>query len=316
MGFAVDLKILKTFQLIVKYNSFVRAAKELNYVQSTVTMQMQKLESELGVQLIDRGNGKEFRLTEAGKLFHDQSLQIVKNMEQIQASLLNIKMGEAGDIRIGVTEPTASYRLPNILKGFMSMYPNIRISVEIASSPILSERIRRGDLDFALCSPPDLMTDLYFESLFKEEFVAIMPENHPLALKEVLAPEDIGEFRLLFTSASCPYRRKLERVMQETGSLMIDTMEVGSITALKFFVESGLGIAFIPKIIAVPAASGTTIRTTSGSLINMTLGVLCKASVYPLQPASQKLYQYIKQHLSDKTEAATGVENPIETLAF
>jgi len=297
----VDLKIIKTFQLIVKYNNFARAAKEMNYVQSTVTMQMQKLESELGVTLIDRGNGKEFRLTEAGRLFHDQSLQIVKNMEQIQANLSNLKMGETGDVRIGVTEPTASYRLPSILKEFMSMYPNIRISVEFGNTPMLSERILRGDLDFALCSPPDLGTELYFESLFKEDFVVLMPENHPLALKEVLTPEDIGEFRLLITSATCPYRRKLEMVMQETGNLKINTMEVGSMTALKFYVESGLGIAFIPKIIAEPVPMGTTIRVTSGSLINMTFGMLCKASVYPLQSASQKLYQYIKQHLSEQS---------------
>lgn len=88
-------------------------------------------------------------------------------------------------------------------------------------------------------------------------------------------------------------------VMQETGSQMIDTMEVGSITTLKFFVESGLGIAFIPKIIDEPTARGTTVRMTSGSLINMTLGIMCKASASSLQSASQKLYQYIKQHLNE-----------------
>jgi DNA-binding transcriptional LysR family regulator len=169
----VDFKTLRTFQLIVKYGSFVRAAKEMNYVQSTVTMQIQNLESELGVQLIERGNGKEFRLTEAGRLFHGQSLQIVKNMEQIQTNLSNLQLGETGHIGIGATEPTASYRLPGILKGFMSRYPNIRISVEFANTPMLSERILRGDFDFSLCSAPDLGTDLYFEPLFKEEFVAL-----------------------------------------------------------------------------------------------------------------------------------------------
>ncbi len=51
----MDLKTLKTFQMIVKYGSFIRAADAMNYVQSTVTMQIQKLESELGVQLIERG---------------------------------------------------------------------------------------------------------------------------------------------------------------------------------------------------------------------------------------------------------------------
>lgn len=297
----MDLKTLITFQMIVKYGSFVRAAKEMNYVQSTVTMQIQKLESELGVQLMERGNGKEFRLTEAGRLFHDQSLQIVKNMEQLQTNLSNLQLGESGHIRIGVTEPTASYRLPGILKEFMSRYPNIRISVEFANTPMLSERILRGELDFALCSAPDLGADLYFEPLFKEEFVALMPENHPLTLKAVLSPEDIRGYRLLITSATCPYRRKLEMVMQETGNLTLDTMEIGSMTALKFFVESELGIALVPKIIAEPVSAGTTIRSIHGSLIYMTFGILCKVSAYPLQLAGQKLYQYLKLQLTEQS---------------
>ncbi|NJJ39847.1 LysR family transcriptional regulator [Paenibacillus apii] len=294
----MDLKTLKTFQLIVKYGSFVRAAEEMNYVQSTVTMQIQKLEAELGVQLIERGNGKELRLTEAGRLFHGQSLQIVKNMEQIQTDLANLQLGESGHLRIGVTEPTASYRLPGILKGFMSTYPNIRISVEFGNTPLLSERTLKGELDFSLCSAPDIGTDLYFEPLFKEEFVALMPEDHPLALKETLSPEDIREHRLLITSATCPYRRKLEMVMQETGNLTLDTMEIGSMTALKFFVQSGLGIALVPKIIAEPVSAGTTTRSIQGSLIHMTFGLLSKASAYPPQLAGHKLYQYLKQHLA------------------
>ncbi|MEK4006021.1 LysR family transcriptional regulator [Paenibacillus sp. FSL H3-0333] len=299
----MDFKTLKTFQLIVKYGSFARAAREMNYVQSTVTMQIQKLELDLGVQLIERGHGKEFRLTEAGRLFHDQSMQIVKSMEQIQNSLSNLQLGETGHIRIGVTEPTGSYRLPGILKEFMPMYPNIRISLEYANTSALAERVLSGDLDFSLCSTPDvgIGNDLYFDPLFQEEFVALVPEDHPLALKEILAPEDIQGYRLLITAATCPYRRRLEMVMQETGNQALDTMEIGSMTALKFFVEKGLGIALIPKIIAEPAVAGTTIRLLSGNLIYMTFGILCKASAYPLKLASQKLYQYLKLRLNEQS---------------
>lgn len=56
---------------------------------------------------------------------------------------------------------------------------------------------------------------------------------------------------------------------QEAGNLALDTMEFGSMTALKFFVESGLGIALVPKIIAEPVTTGTTIRVIHGSLIYM-----------------------------------------------
>ncbi|WP_020620738.1 LysR family transcriptional regulator [Paenibacillus daejeonensis] len=293
----MDLKTLKTFQLIVKYGNFNLAAQEMNYAQSTVTMQIQKLESELGVKLIERG--KEIGLTEAGRLFYDQSLHIIKNMEYLQTSLSNLKSGESGHIRIGVTEPTASYRLPGILKNFMSEHPNIRISVEISNTPILKERILKGEIDLALSTAPDLGTELYFEPLFQEEFVALMPENHPLAQKEVIVPEEFRGYRLLITSATCPYRRKLEMVLQGNGNVMLDTMEIGSMTALKYYVQNGLGIALLPKIMIEPEISGTTVRMVSENLILMTFGILCRASAYPLQNASGKLFQQLKLYLKE-----------------
>lgn len=291
----MDLRTLKTFQMIVKHGSFIRAAQEMNYAQSTVTMQIQKLESELGVRLIERG--KEFRLTEAGRLFHEQSAPIVKNMEHLQTNLSDMRWGEAGHVRIGVTEPTASYRLPALLKRFMDQHPNIRISVEFGNTPILSERILRGDIDFSLCTAPGLGSELYFEPLFKEEFILYMPADHPLAQKERVSPADFQGYRLLITSEICPYRKKLEMAMQEEGNIQLDTMEIASMTALPFYVESGLGIALVPKIMVEPVSSGTTIRAIGGSLIYMTIGLLCKASAYPLQSSAQKLYRYLKREL-------------------
>ncbi|OIB02340.1 transcriptional regulator [Paenibacillus sp. LC231] len=290
----MDLKALKTFQLIVKYGSFIRAAQEMNYAQSTVTMQIQKLESELGTQLIQRG--KEISLTEAGRLFYDQSLQIIKSIEHLQTSLSDLKSGESGHIRLGVTEPTASYRLPAILGKFMSMHPNIRISVDISNTSTLSERVQKGEIDFALCTAPELRSGLFYEPLFEEEFVALMPENHPLAQKAVIMPDDFQGYRLLITSAICPYRRKLEMVLQETGNVVLETMEIGSMTALKFYVENGLGIALVPKIMVEPEATGTIARIPGGSLIHMNFGMLCKESD-PQHMAVRKLYKYLKDEL-------------------
>ncbi|TQR99679.1 LysR family transcriptional regulator [Paenibacillus ottowii] len=291
----MDIKALKTFQMIVNYGSFMRAAEALNYAQSTVTMQIQKLESDLGVQLIERG--KKIKLTEAGRMLYEQSLHIVKDMEQLQENMENLQRGTAGDIRIGVTEPTASYRLPEILKRFLTHYPHIRVSVEFGNTPTLSERILQGDVDIALCSAPDLGSELYFEPLFKENFVVLMPERHPLAEKEYIGPADLQGHRLLITSSICPYRRKLEMVMREYGITTLDTMEIGSMTALKSYVECELGIALVPQILVDPVPEGTAVRPLSGSLIDMTFGLLCKATEAPLKLASSRLYSVLKQEL-------------------
>ncbi|KEQ24803.1 LysR family transcriptional regulator [Paenibacillus tyrfis] len=291
----MDLKMLKTFHTIVQHGSFIRAAEEMNYAQSTVTMQMQKLESDLGVQLIERG--KKIRLTEAGRLLYEQSLPIVRDMERVQQNMSELQWGMAGSLRLGVTEPTASYRLPGVLKKFLTLYPKIRITVEFGSTPAQSERLLQGDIDLALCSAPDLGAELYFEPLFKEPFLVLMPEDHPLAKQEVVEPDQIRDYPLLITSTTCPYRRKLEMVMQDAGGMPLNTMEIGSMTALKYYVAGGLGVALVPKITVDSLPEGTTARAISGDLVEMTLGLLCKTSEYPLKLAGAKLYQFLKQEL-------------------
>jgi DNA-binding transcriptional LysR family regulator len=107
----------------------------------------------LRCQLIERG--KQISLTEAGRLLYEQSLHIVKDMERLQSSLSDLAIGEAGSVRIGVADPTASYRLPRILSGFLAQYPKIKVSVEVAGTVAISELLLRGELDLAVCSAPE-----------------------------------------------------------------------------------------------------------------------------------------------------------------
>ncbi len=288
------MKNLKTFHLIVKYGSFIRAAEEMNYAQSTVTMQMQRLETELGVELLERG--KTIALTEAGRLFYEQSLQIMNRLEQLQSSLADIQSGDAGHVRFGVTEPTASYRLPRLLGRFQAMYPKIKLSVDIGSSSGLAEKIHKGEVDFALCSAPDLTVGLYFEQLFHEKFVVLLPEDHVLANRSIIVPADFQGHRLLITSVTCPYRRKLEMALKEAAITPLDTMEIGGMTALQYYVEAGLGIALVPEIGLNPIPAGTVARSMDVP-IDMSIGLLSRGPEAPLTQAVAKIYSFLQQEL-------------------
>lgn len=292
----MDFKTLKTFQTIVSTGSFIRAAEELSYAQSTVTMQIQKLEAELGVQLLERGK-QQVILTEAGRLFHEQSLQIVKDMERLQSSLADLQSGGAGSVRIGATDPTASYRLPLLMRQFMELFPRISLSIDIAGTGVLSERLLRGELDMILCSAPQLGTELHFEPLFTEEFVLLLPEEHPLVKKTQITADRLRGHRLLITAADCPYRKKLESILQEAAGPPLNTMEIGSMSALKFYVENGIGMAFVPEITLQPLPAGTVVRKLSGPAVDMSCGIACRTADYPLRGASLQIYQFLKREL-------------------
>ncbi|MBW5447682.1 LysR family transcriptional regulator [Cohnella sp. CFH 77786] len=293
----MDIKAVRTFHRIVDSGSFIRAAEQLNYAQSTVTMQIQKLESELGVPLFERAH-KSVRLTEAGRLFRERSLRIVQDIERLQSSMADTKAGEAGSVRLGAIEPVASHRLPAILERFKRRLPNVRVSIEIANTPTLGDRILRGELDVALSSAPEWTSELYFHPVYAEEFVVLMPESHPLAAKPDIAPADLPGHRLLVTAAGCPYRRKLGTILQETACAEVETMEIGSMTALPYYAAQGLGIALVPRIALQPEPPGTAVRILKHADVDMTVGLLCKASEFPLQAAGAKLYEHLKRELS------------------
>ncbi|WP_379154199.1 LysR family transcriptional regulator [Paenibacillus sp. sgz5001063] len=292
----MDLKTLKTFHAIVQTGSFNRAAEELNYAQSTVTMQIQKLESDLGVILLERGKG--ITLTEAGRLFHEQSFRIVKDMERLQSSITDLKSGEAGSVRIGASDPTASYRLPVILQKYISLFPKVELSVDIAGSGALCERLLHGELDVVLCSAPELGKELHFEPMFTEGFVLLMPEGHPLASEPVITADHLRGHRLLITAPGCPYRKKLESVLKESAGPPLSTMEIGSMSALKFYVQSGLGIALVPEVTLDPVPAGTVFRRLEGKAVDMTCGIICRIVDYPLKPVVRSIYDFIRQELA------------------
>lgn len=292
----MDLKALKSFHQIVKAGSFIRAAEEMNYAQSTLTMQIKKLEADVGATLFERG--KTISLTEAGRLFYEHSLGIVQGVDRLQGHLADWQSGEAGAVRLGATEPSASLRLPALLKGFMAEYPRITVSVEVTATAAIADSLRRGDLDLALCTVPAAGEGLFFQPLFQEEFVLLLPAEHPLASKPSVRLKDLDGQRLLITSPTCPYRRKLDMFLQEAGSISVPTMEIGSMMALKSYVEEGIGLAFVPRTGLEPMNGKTVVRSMEGAPVDMLTGLLCRASDYPPTMASAKLYRYLENRLS------------------
>jgi DNA-binding transcriptional LysR family regulator len=268
----MDIRALKTFQTVVRLGSFQQAAEELKYAQSTVTMQIQKLESELGVQLFERG--KKIRLTEAGRILNRQVTYILNDIEQLRQTMVDIQSGETGNIRIGCMEPTASLRLPDILAQFCKERPKVQVTLEIGNTVTITERVYSGDLDIGICTAPDTDFGLKFEPLFAEELVLLVPITHPLATKEEIIAKDLRGERLVITGKNCAYRRKLEKLLLEKGNNVYPIIQTGSIELIKRLVQAGCGIGIIPQVSVSSPPSGTVIKSVQDLELGVTIGIL------------------------------------------
>jgi DNA-binding transcriptional LysR family regulator len=181
----VELRQLTTFQAVIAHGSFVRAAEELGYAQSTVTLHIQQLEAEVGTPLFMRA-GRTVTLTEVGRTLREQSASILQQMERLEETMAGVATGVAGRLRIGAVEPAASTALLPLIFRFTEERPRVQISLEIGGTLGISDRVARGDLDLGLCSPPPAHSSLTFEPLFRESLAVLLPARHRLTARDPL----------------------------------------------------------------------------------------------------------------------------------
>lgn len=294
----MDLRTIKTFKTIVACGSFQEAAEELNYAQSTVTTQIKKLESDLGVILLDRGNNLE--LTEAGKILNEKGELLLKSFENLRQSMTEFVEGDAGVINLGVMEPMASYRLPAILTLFAEQFPEVHINLQIHGSKMLEDMVMKGEVDLAISAVVDLNSRARFEPLFHEEVVLLTPKHHELNELETVCLTDLEDEKLVITNTACPFRANFEGRMMASGVIPTYEMEVSNLLTLKYYVQAGFGAAIVPFIAVNPAPEGTVTKRITDFHKGLTVGIV-RRDESPVARPLESLLTLIKTCIETST---------------
>ncbi|HET7769238.1 MAG TPA: LysR family transcriptional regulator [Chloroflexota bacterium] len=269
----MELRHLQTFDAACRLGSFVRAAETLRYAQSTITLQIQQLEDDLGVKLFER-DGRRLRLTEAGRLLRDRTERLLDGVSSLKETMAALATGEAGYVRFGAIEPAASRRLAPFLVQFSRERPNVRLSIEVSGTVSVSERVASGELDAGLCSPPASRLGLAFEPLFVEPMALLLPAGDPLTAAPEVTLEALRDLRLLLPDAGCAYRELIERSLGEHGCAPRVQFEISSMGMLARAVQAGLGAAILPIAAADPPPDGTTFRAVASLDLGLQLGLV------------------------------------------
>ncbi|MBW4080499.1 LysR family transcriptional regulator [Paenibacillus sp. S150] len=243
----MESRHLFTFLVVAETGSFTRAARKLDYAQSSITAQIQALEAELGQPLFDRIS-KKILLTDAGRRLLPYA-QEISRMHTMAEVALRSETGLSGVLRIGAPESLAAFRLPGIIKEFRGRYPQVQITLKPGACWELTEFVRTGELDLVfLLQPETEYKELHTETLIHEAMTLVAPLGHPLLeLAEVL-PHHLKDETILHTETGCTYRILFERHLNSHGVFPDPKLEFWSIEAIKQCVMAGLGISFLPLI--------------------------------------------------------------------
>lgn len=246
----MDLSSLEIFLAVASEHSVTRAAKLVGRVPSNVTIRIQQLEQDLGVQLFSR-DGKKMTLTREGKTFLSYASRMTALALEARQAVK--PAGPSGALRVGTMESTAASRLPEALMRFHALWPMVSLSLTMGATRDLARGVLSEELDCALIARPPkkllgedaaLGVDLELletERVFVEDLVVILPPSHPA----VRSAADLRVDALAALEPGCTYRRIAENWGRTSASLR--TLEVGSYHAILASVATGNSVGVMPR---------------------------------------------------------------------
>lgn len=232
------------------YRHFSTAAEHCFVTQPTLSMQIQKLEDDMGVKIFDRSKQPVIP-TEIGEEIIKQARVVVHEAKMIQQMVKDRQGLLQGELRIGIIPTLAPYLLPVFLQQFLSKYPDIKIRVKEMTTEHLIERLKSGRIDAALMVTPVQDTGLIEYPLFYEELVAYVSKSNAAYKKTYVLPGDIDLKELWLLEEGHCFRDQtmnLCELQKQNKELSHFEYEAGSIETLRKMVELHHGITILPEM--------------------------------------------------------------------
>ena len=228
---------------------FAKAAAQCHITQPSLSMQVQKLEEELDVQIFIRTSP--VTTTETGQIVIEQAKKILSEAQTMQQLIHQEKNIVAGTLKIGIIPTLAPYLLPQFIQAFIKQYPQVHISLHELTTEHIVRQLKNGTLDAGILATPLNIAELKEMFLFNEEFVAYISRKDKLFTKKYLLPGDIDVHRMwLLEEGHCLRNQVLNLCALQKDSSIEKHFDyaAGSIETLKRFVDKNGGITLLPEL--------------------------------------------------------------------
>ncbi len=192
----------------VELGSFTRAADELGYTQSAVSQIIKGLEEELGTKLIIRSRGS-FSLTADGKEYFPYFEAIRNAEEALSRRQREINGMENATIRVATFTSVSRELLPELMKGFKETYPGVDFVIKQGEYNSIRREIEQDEVDFGFISS-HFAEGMESHRLYEDDLVAVLPEGHPLADREILRMKDLTKDPFILFDEGKDYNTVLE----------------------------------------------------------------------------------------------------------
>ena len=287
----MDFRQLRYALSVYKERSFTKAARRLNISQSAVSEQVKLLEEEIGFELFSRTSGG-IESTERGRTFLYEYERVMGDLLSLSDTARRLRGSLSDTLTIGMGSGMAQIFIPRIFADLKSALPGVRLDILTAPTKNIFNELHeeRIDAGIAIESDPDrLPAGLIFDRLVDVEMALITHPKHPLARSK--QPVDIGRLLaepFIMSELTVGYGQVVFTLFTDLGIRPNILAVVDNIETIKIIVQSGGGIAIVPR------ASAEN---------EVTLGLLKALSIAPARNVVLSLFRR-REPLARRKEAA------------
>lgn len=241
----MEFRNIATFLRVAATKNFSKAAEQLGYSQSTVTVQIQQLEKELGTQLFERV-GKHVNLTNQGEAFIFHANEIMRVTNAAMTFAVNAEVPR-GSLRIGGVESLCTAILPELLLKFHHVCPQVETVIKTATTEELIDMIKCNDIDLLFTLDQKIYGSEWVRAVQqKEDIVFVTSSGHSFIDGEKVDLQDIIKEPFILTEKGGSYRYELERMLAAKEMEIKPVLEIGNTETIIHLLEEGVGVSFLP----------------------------------------------------------------------
>lgn len=244
----MTLQQLEYIVALDTHRHFVTAAEHCFVTQPTLTMQVKKLEEEIGIQLFDRTKHP-LEPTTQGEIIISKARNILRETRALKAMVSNERESITGTFKIGIIPTIAPYLLPSFLKDFGQHHPDTHLVIEELKSEEIIARLNNDTLDLAILSTPLEVQNIREIPLYNEPFVVYAHKEHPIHKKNEVTIKQLPKDGLwLLQQGHCFRNQTLNVCEYEPKESRTLTYESGSIDSIRRLVMIHGGYTLLPEM--------------------------------------------------------------------
>lgn len=294
----MEIQQLQYFRTVATMQHMTRAAEKLLISQPALSKSIANIEQELGVPLFDR-QGRSIYLNRFGEVFLRSVDIILDEYERVKEEFDELLHPGFGEVAIGFVHTLGMEFVPELMAKMRTLFPNMQFSLTQATSLNLLKRLEEGAIDLCLSQKvKSKLIEIEMQELWTEELFVIVPNTHPLAMRDVIALDEIKNEPFIAIKKGNSLRQLVDEIFTDAGMKLHTTFAAEEMHTVAGFVGAGLGVSVIPDIKGLDNFNVKRLRVSDPSCYRTVCLSWAKNRYMP--PAATEFRDYLLDYFQEE----------------